>query len=108
VFTTTRHPRSVDDAGGNGPVGRVAADWFHDRVLEFHLPTNAAAATRAGAAAGTSGGKVAGSKWPGAGNWRYLADYAISATLANPENVTYDQNRNTFAVYRSDSCWSVL
>jgi hypothetical protein len=45
--------------------------------------------------------QVAGSTWPGAGNWRYLADYAISATLANPENVTYDQDRNTFAVYRN-------
>jgi hypothetical protein len=41
------------------------------------------------------------SSFPGAGNWRYLADYAISATLAYPEKVEYDQSRNTFALYRS-------
>jgi ketosteroid isomerase-like protein len=41
------------------------------------------------------------SRFPGAGNWRYLADYSISATLAYPEKAEYDQDRNTFAVYRN-------
>jgi hypothetical protein len=40
------------------------------------------------------------SRFPSAGNWRYLADYAISATLAYPERVEYRQDNNTFAVYR--------
>lgn len=35
-----------------------------------------------------------------AGNWRYLADYAIGATLAYPERVEYNQDNDTFAVYR--------
>jgi hypothetical protein len=39
-------------------------------------------------------------RFPGAGNWRYLADYAISATLANPERVVYQQQNDTFALYR--------
>jgi hypothetical protein len=42
-------------------------------------------------------------RFPSAGNWRYLADYAISATLAHPERVEYRQDNNTFAVYR-DIC----
>jgi hypothetical protein len=29
--------------------------------------------------------RVAASRWPTAGNWRYLADYSIGATLAYPE-----------------------
>lgn len=44
---------------------------------------------------------VAMSRFPGAGNWRYLADYGISATLAYPEKVEYNQDKNTFAVYRN-------
>lgn len=43
---------------------------------------------------------VMGSRWPWAGNWRYLADYAIGATLAYPERVEYNQGNDTFAVYR--------
>jgi hypothetical protein len=43
---------------------------------------------------------VAMSRFPGAGNWRYLADYAISATLANPERVVYQQPNDTFALSR--------
>jgi hypothetical protein len=43
---------------------------------------------------------VATSRFPGAGNWRDLADYSISATLANPERVEYRQDNNTFTVYR--------
>lgn len=43
---------------------------------------------------------VAMSRFPGAGNWRDLADYAISATLANPERVEYRQDNDTFTVYR--------
>jgi hypothetical protein len=43
---------------------------------------------------------VAMTRFPGAGNWRYLADYAISATLANPERVVYQQQNDTFALYR--------
>jgi hypothetical protein len=39
--------------------------------------------------------QIALSRFPGAGNWRYLADYAIGATLAYPEKVEYDQARNT-------------
>jgi hypothetical protein len=44
--------------------------------------------------------RMAASRWPTAGNWRYLADYAIGATLAYPEQVEYNQNNDTFAVYR--------
>lgn len=44
--------------------------------------------------------RVANSRWPSAGNWRYLADYAISATLAYPERVEYNQDNDTFALYR--------
>jgi uncharacterized protein DUF4226 len=40
------------------------------------------------------------SKWPWAGNWRYLADYALSQTLAYPERVEYRQDNDTFALYR--------
>jgi hypothetical protein len=43
---------------------------------------------------------VAMTRFPGAGNWRYLADYAIGATLANPERVVYQQQNDTFALYR--------
>jgi hypothetical protein len=43
---------------------------------------------------------VAMSRFPGAGNWRDLADYSISAALANPERVEYRQDNNTFTVYR--------
>jgi hypothetical protein len=43
---------------------------------------------------------VAMSRFPGSGNWRDLADYSISATLANPERVEYRQDNNTFTVYR--------
>ena len=39
-------------------------------------------------------------RFPSTGNWRYLAEYAISATLAYPERVEYRQDNNTFAVYR--------
>jgi hypothetical protein len=39
-------------------------------------------------------------RFPSTGNWRYLAEYAISATLAYPERVAYRQDDNTFAVYR--------
>ncbi len=46
---------------------------------------------------------IANSRWPSAGNWRYLADYAISATLAYPERVEYNQDNDTFAVYRKIS-----
>lgn len=42
---------------------------------------------------------IANSRWPTAGNWRYLADYAISATLAYPERVEYNQDNDTFALY---------
>jgi hypothetical protein len=45
--------------------------------------------------------RIGMSRFPGAGNWRYLADYSISATLAYPEKVEYDQDRNTFAIYRN-------
>ncbi|ORA85168.1 DUF4226 domain-containing protein [Mycobacterium malmoense] len=44
--------------------------------------------------------RIANSRWPSAGNWRYLADYAIGATLAYPERVEYNQDNDTFAVYR--------
>lgn len=46
---------------------------------------------------------IANSRWPSAGNWRYLADYAISATLAYPEQVEYNQNNDTFSLYRKIS-----
>jgi Domain of unknown function (DUF4226) len=39
-------------------------------------------------------------EWPWAGNWRYLADYAMSQTLAYPERVEYRQDNDTFALYR--------
>lgn len=44
--------------------------------------------------------RIANSRWPSAGNWRYLADYAIGATLAYPERVEYNQGNDTFALYR--------
>jgi hypothetical protein len=43
---------------------------------------------------------IANERWPTAGNWRYLADYAIGAALASPERVEYNQNNDTFALYR--------
>jgi hypothetical protein len=43
---------------------------------------------------------IAETRWPTAGNWRYLADYAIGATLAYPERVEYNQDNDTFALYR--------
>ncbi|HVQ85485.1 MAG TPA: DUF4226 domain-containing protein [Mycobacterium sp.] len=43
---------------------------------------------------------IANTRWPTAGNWRYLADYAIGATLAYPERVEYNQDNDTFALYR--------
>ena len=43
---------------------------------------------------------IANTRWPTAGNWRYLADYAIGATLAYPERVDYNQDNDTFAMYR--------
>jgi hypothetical protein len=43
---------------------------------------------------------IANSRWPTAGNWRYLADYAIGATLAYPERVESNQDNDTFAMYR--------
>jgi hypothetical protein len=46
---------------------------------------------------------IANSRWPTAGNWRYLADYAISATLAYPKRVEYNQDNDTFALYRKIS-----
>ncbi len=45
--------------------------------------------------------QMAFNRFPGAGNWRDLADYSISATLAYPEKVEYDQARNTLALYRN-------
>jgi hypothetical protein len=36
---------------------------------------------------------IADTRWPTAGNWRYLADYAIGATLAYPERVEYNQGK---------------
>jgi hypothetical protein len=36
-----------------------------------------------------------------AGNWRYAADYGISAALAYPETVTYQQHNATFLVTRT-------
>jgi hypothetical protein len=44
--------------------------------------------------------RIAASRWPTAGNWRYLADYAIGAALAYPERVEYNQGNDTFALYR--------
>lgn len=46
---------------------------------------------------------IADERLPSAGNWRYLADYAIGATLAYPERVEYNQDNDTFAVYRKIS-----
>jgi hypothetical protein len=40
-------------------------------------------------------------RFPGAGNSRNLADYAISAALAYPESVTYRQSNDTFAIERA-------
>ena len=37
----------------------------------------------------------------GSGNWRYLADYAMGATLAYPEDVQYNQSNDTFIVERN-------
>lgn len=44
--------------------------------------------------------RISDSRMPGAGNWRYLADYAIGATLAYPEQVEYNQDKDTFSLYR--------
>jgi hypothetical protein len=44
---------------------------------------------------------VAMSRFPGGGNWRYLADYSIGATLANPERVDYNSGNDTFTVQRN-------
>ncbi|WP_448493699.1 hypothetical protein [Mycolicibacterium boenickei] len=41
------------------------------------------------------------SRFPGAGNWRYLADYAIGAALADPEAVQYKSGNDTFVVQRN-------
>ena len=41
------------------------------------------------------------SRFPGGGNWRYLADYSIGATLANPERVDYNSGNDTFTVQRN-------
>ncbi len=46
---------------------------------------------------------IADERWPTAGNWRYLADYTIAATLAYPERVEYNQDNDTFAMYRNIS-----
>lgn len=43
---------------------------------------------------------IADERMPGAGNWRYLADYAIGQTLAFPERVEYNQSNDTFALYK--------
>jgi hypothetical protein len=43
---------------------------------------------------------IADERMPGAGNWRYLADYAIGQALAYPERVEYNQNNDTFALYK--------
>ena len=48
-------------------------------------------------------GEAANSRWPTAGNWRYLADYAIGAPLAYPERIEYNHDKDTFALYRSMS-----
>lgn len=47
--------------------------------------------------------EIANTRWPSAGNWRYLADYAIGATLAYPERTEYNQGNDTFALYRKIS-----
>ncbi|GBE66403.1 hypothetical protein MFM001_28650 [Mycobacterium sp. MFM001] len=47
--------------------------------------------------------QIADSGFPGGGNWRYLADYSIGAALAYPERVEYNQNNDTFALYRKIS-----
>lgn len=47
--------------------------------------------------------QVANTRWPTAGNWRYLADYSIAQTLAYPERVEYNQTNDTFALYRKIS-----
>jgi hypothetical protein len=47
--------------------------------------------------------QVANTRWPTAGNWRYLADYAIAQTLAYPERAEYNQDNDTFALYRKIS-----
>ncbi|OBI13310.1 hypothetical protein A5714_14970 [Mycobacterium sp. E2462] len=44
--------------------------------------------------------QIANTRWPTAGNWRYLADYSIAQTLAKPDRVEYNQNNDTFALYR--------
>jgi hypothetical protein len=44
--------------------------------------------------------RIANTRWPSAGNWRYLADYAIGAALAYPDRVEYNQDNDTFAMYR--------
>ncbi|MGA5544496.1 hypothetical protein ACPCIR_21785 [Mycobacterium sp. NPDC051198] len=45
--------------------------------------------------------RVALSRFPGVGNWRNLADYAIGATLADPEKVDYKSGNDTFVVQRN-------
>ena len=44
---------------------------------------------------------VAAGRYPGGGNWRYLADYSIGATLADPEKATYNSSNDTFMVQRN-------
>jgi hypothetical protein len=43
---------------------------------------------------------MAGAGWPAVGNWRYLADYSISQTLAYPERVEYNSQKDTFELYK--------
>jgi hypothetical protein len=50
---------------------------------------------------GSDWNNVAMSRFPGAGNWRYLADYSIGAALANPERVDYNSQNDTFTVQRN-------
>ncbi|MDZ4232442.1 MAG: hypothetical protein U1C73_01465 [Dietzia sp.] len=50
---------------------------------------------------GSDWDRVASSRFPGAGNWRYLADYSISSALANPERVDYNSQNDTFTVHRN-------
>ena len=39
--------------------------------------------------------------FPWMGNWRNLADYAISAALSYPGSVAYRQSNDTFAIERA-------
>ncbi|MEH3140081.1 MAG: hypothetical protein PGN37_07810 [Mycobacterium kyogaense] len=44
---------------------------------------------------------VAAERFPGTGNWRYLADYSIGATLSDPEKTVYNSKNDTFMVQRN-------